>query len=177
MAARTPVACVPPSTRRQSHDVASLCGRTRFDVTAEARRALTCMVGFHHSQTLHVFAPRAGMYRSWTMLASHVSRPLTNVTHACRCVRSVCSNTLLSFDLVTCAASERWLLSTLICCCSGNCWVCSSSVGESRECHGPCLGQHRVRLLAWVKADAQCYDRTEQSVAYHGCQGYPPHVQ
>ena len=146
-------------SEQQSRDVASLCGRTRFDAATQARRAMTSMLGFHDSQARHVFGPRAGMHRSWTKLARHVSRPLTHVTHTCRRVRSVCSNRLLSFDLVTCAASERWLLSTLICCCSGNCWVCCSSVGESRECHGPCLRQHRVHLQAWVKADTLCYDR------------------
>ena len=150
---------VPDQSEPSSRDFPGLCAYTRFDAATQAQRAMTSMLGFHDSQALHVFGPRAGMHRSWTNLASHVSRPLTHVTHTCRRVRSVCSNRLLSFELVTCAASERWLLSTLICCCRGNRWVCCSSVGESRECHGPCLRQHRVHLQAWVKADTLCYDR------------------
>ena len=76
-------------SEQQSRDVASLCGRTRFNAAAIARRAMTSMLGFHDSQARHVFGPRAGMCRSWTELASHVSRPLTHVTDACWCVRSV----------------------------------------------------------------------------------------
>ena len=140
---------VPEHSEQQSRVVPALCASIRFDATAEARRAMTSMLGIHDSQALHVFGPRADAHRSWTKPASHHSRPLTHVAHTCRRVRSVCSNRLLSFELVTCAASERWLLSTLICCCRGNRWVCCSSVGESRECHSPCLWQHRVRLLAW----------------------------